>query len=174
MSITQEATLLGSSEEKDKLGWGVSPYTSGGNIMANIYLASPFFNEEELKHVEKAEQVLRALGHTVFSPRENQLPEVEFGSFEWRTFVFKNDLEHIKWADMVFGIIGENYDDTGTAWELGAAYILGKPVLLFNPKGEIINLMITDSLHAYFEDMNEVARYDFATLPIKPYLKPVK
>lgn len=145
--------------------------------MKKIYLASPFFDvdgREEIKHVEKAEQVLRALGHTVFSPRENQLPELEFGSFEWRTFVFKNDLEHIKWADIVFGIIGENYDDTGTAWELGAAYILGKPILLFNPKGEIINLMITDSLHAYFEDMGEVAKYDFENLPIKPYLKAVK
>ncbi|MEK3800397.1 nucleoside 2-deoxyribosyltransferase [Peribacillus sp. FSL H8-0477] len=142
--------------------------------MAKIYLASPFFNEEQLKHVSKAEQVLRDLGHTVFSPRENQLPEVEFGSFEWRTFVFKNDLEHIKWADITFGIIGDNYDDTGTAWELGASYILGKPVLLFSPTGEIINLMITDSLHAYFEDWNDVENYDFATLPIKPYLKAVK
>lgn len=145
--------------------------------MAKIYLASPFFDvdgREETVHVEKAEQVLRALGHTVFSPRESQLPEFEFGSFEWRTFVFKNDMEHIKWADMIFGIIGENYDDTGTAWELGYAYAMGKPVLLFNPKGEIINLMITDSLHAYFEDWNEVESYDFDTLPSKPYLKEVK
>lgn len=142
--------------------------------MVKIYLASPFFNEEQLKHVAKAEQVLRDLGHTVFSPRENQLPEVEFGSFEWRTFVFKNDLEHIKWADITFGIIGDNYDDTGTAWELGASYILGNPVMLFSPTGEIINLMITDSLHAYFEDWNDVENYDFNTLPIKPYRKAVK
>ena len=142
--------------------------------MAKIYLASPFFNEKELEHVEEAEALLRDLGHTVFSPRENQLPMVEFGSFEWRTNVFRNDIKHIHWADYVFGIIGDNYDDTGTAMELGYAYAISKPVLLFNPSGNIINLMLTDSLHAYFEDWGDVAKYDFENLPILPYMKEVK
>lgn len=139
-----------------------------------IYLASPFFNDEELKHVAELEKALRDMGHTVFSPREAQLPEFPFGSFEWRTNVFRNDLNHIKWADVVIGIVKDNYDDTGTAWELGAAYILGKPVYLYNPTGNIINLMITDSLHAYFESIEEIKTYDFAVAPAKPYMKEVK
>lgn len=139
-----------------------------------IYLASPFFNEEELKHVEALESTLRSLGHTVFSPREAQLPEMEFGSFEWRTNIFRNDLNHIKWADCIVGIIDDNYGDTGTAWELGAAYILGKPVYLYNPTGNIINLMLTDSLHGYFESLAEIQEYDFHNAPAKPYMKEVK
>ncbi|MEX3713402.1 nucleoside 2-deoxyribosyltransferase [Cytobacillus horneckiae] len=145
--------------------------------MAKIYLASPFFDvdgREETVHVKKAEEVLRALGHEVFSPRENQLPELEYGSFEWRTNVFRSDIKHIQWADIVFAIVGDNYDDTGTSFEAGYAFGIGKPFMVFNPTGNIINLMLTDSLHAYFEDWNEVARYDFNMLPIKPYMKPVK
>lgn len=139
-----------------------------------IYLASPFFCPEELEHVEQLEKMLRELGHEVFSPREAQLPELEFGSFEWRTNVFRNDLNHIKWADIVVGIVKDNYDDTGTAWELGASYILGKPVYLYNPSGNIINLMLTDSLHGYFESVEEIKAYDFEKAPPKPYMKEVK
>lgn len=139
-----------------------------------IYLASPFFNEEELANVKAIETALRSQGHTVFSPREEQIPELEFGSFEWRTNVFRNDVNHIKWADAVVGIIRDNYDDTGTAWELGFAYAIGTPVYLFNPTGNIINLMLTDSLHGYFENVDELLEYDFNIAKPKPYMKEVK
>ena len=139
-----------------------------------IYLASPFFNEKELKHVAMLERILRTQGHTVFSPREEQLPEFEFGSYEWRTNVFRNDLNHIKWCDAIVSIIGDNYDDTGTAWEMGAGYILGKPVYLYNPTGNIINLMLTDSIHGYFESLRAIQRYDFETAKPIPYMKEVK
>jgi nucleoside 2-deoxyribosyltransferase len=141
--------------------------------VAKIYLASPFFNATELRHVAEAEKVLRDLGHIVFSPRENQLKDLEFGSVEWRTNVFRSDINHIQWADYVFAILGDNYDDTGTAMEVGYAFALGKPILVFNPTGNVLNLMITDSLHAYFESWDEVKAYDFVNLPIKPYTKSV-
>jgi nucleoside 2-deoxyribosyltransferase len=141
--------------------------------MSKIYLASPFFDAEELSLVEIAEGILRKQGHTVFSPRENQLEGVEFGSREWRTDVFRNDIKHIQWADVVLAILTDNYDDTGTAMEVGYAYGLGKPILVINPKKTTLNLMITDSLHAYFETWSDVLNYDFSTLPIKPYTKGV-
>lgn len=143
-------------------------------LKRKVYLASPFFNEEELFHVKNAEDVLRAKGFEVFSPREAQLPEFEFGSYEWRTNVFRNDINHIKNADFVFAIIGDNYDDTGTAFEVGYAYAIGKPVYVYNPTGNIINLMITDALHGYFESLIEVIDYDFEKAPAKPYMKAVK
>jgi nucleoside 2-deoxyribosyltransferase len=141
--------------------------------MAKIYLASPFFNEKENEYVEKAEKVLRSLGHTVFSPRENQLDEVEFGSREWRTDVFRNDIKHIHWCDYVVAINKHFYDDTGTAMEIGYAYAINKPIIVMNPEGNDLNLMVTDSLHAYFESWSELENYDFVNLPIKPYTKGV-
>jgi nucleoside 2-deoxyribosyltransferase len=142
--------------------------------MSKIYLASPFFQEKEIKHVERAEQILRGKGHLVFSPRENQLDDVEFGSREWRTDVFRNDINHIKWCDYVVAILTQgNYDDAGTAMEVGYAYALGKPIIVYNPEKNMQNLMISDSLHAYIEEEHELLTYNFETMQIKPYTKEV-
>jgi nucleoside 2-deoxyribosyltransferase len=138
-----------------------------------IYLASPFFNDEENKHVDEVATLLRLEGHTVFNPKENQLEQHEFGTRAWRTDVYRNDINHIKWCDAIVAILKDNYDDTGTAFEVGYAYAIGKPVYIYNPSKNTLNLMITDSLHAYFETLPEIAEYDFETAPIKPYEKEV-
>jgi nucleoside 2-deoxyribosyltransferase len=138
--------------------------------MSKVYLASPFFNNLELKHVKAAEQILRGKGHLVFSPRENQIEESEFGSREWRTDVFRNDINHIKWCDYVVAILTQgNYDDSGTAMEVGYAYALGKPIIVYNPEKKKLNLMISDSLHAYIEDEHDLMLYNFETMEIRPY-----
>lgn len=142
--------------------------------MAKIYLASPFFNEAENNRLDMIEAILESLGHEVFSPRKNQLEEFEMGSYEWRTNVYRNDIQHIHWADIVLSIVTDNYDDTGTAFEIGYAHAIGKVTMLYNPTGNIINLMLTDSIHAYFESGSEILNYDFRTLPPKPYMKEVK
>ncbi|MCS0827431.1 nucleoside 2-deoxyribosyltransferase [Cytobacillus firmus] len=138
--------------------------------MAKIYLASPFFTEAQLQLVDVAEQLLRKQGHTVFSPRENQLKGLEFGSVEWRTAVFNNDIKHIQWCDAVVAIVAEgNYSDSGTAMEVGYAYGIAKPVIVVNPTANTLNLMISDALHAYCSNWSELLNYDFETLPIKTY-----
>lgn len=140
--------------------------------MVKIYCASPFFTEEELKHVQDVENALSK--HTVFSPRKHQLEHHEFGSRAWRTDVYRNDINHIKWCDVVVAILTQgNYDDVGTAMEVGYATALGKPVVLYNPSGKTLNLMVADALHAYIEDLDELKNYDFETLPIMPYEKEV-
>lgn len=138
--------------------------------MAKIYLASPFFTPEELKHVEVVETILRGKGHLVFSPREHQLEGVEFGSREWRTDVFRNDINHIKWCDFVVAIMTKgNYDDAGTSFEVGYAYALGKPVIIYNPEKNVLNLMIADSLQAYITGQHELLTYNFETMDVRPY-----
>lgn len=139
-----------------------------------FYIAAPFFNDEELEHVKNIEKILEDRGHQMFSPRLNQLPQFEYASFEWRTNIFRNDINHLKWCDAVIAILGDNYDDTGTAFEVGFAYAIGRPVYLYNPTGNIINLMITDAIHGYFETLDEVIDYDFELAPAKPYMKKIK
>lgn len=163
------------AESTIKIHDGIIGCTSTVDCRESVkfYLASPFFSEEELHHVSIMESVLDSLGHTVFSPRKNQMPEFEFGGFEWRTNVFRNDINHIKWADAVIAIIDNNYDDTGTAFEVGYAYAMGKPIYVYNPTGDTLNLMVTDSLHGYFESLTEIIDYDFKNAPAKPYMKEV-
>lgn len=135
-----------------------------------IYLASPFFNEKEIERVDKVKEILDAKGLEVFSPKEHQNKHLEFGSKEWRKATFENDVEHIDWCDVVVAIISQgNYDDSGTAWELGYAYATKKPIVLINVTGETINLMIADSLHALITTYEELKEYNFDDMPRVEY-----
>ena len=139
--------------------------------MKKVYLASPFFDDAELERVDKVKEILNSKGLDVFSPKEHQNEHLEFGSIEWRKATFENDVKHIDWCDVVVAIICKgNYDDSGTAWELGYAYATNKPVVLVNITGETINLMIADSIHALITSYNELKEYDFEKMEKKPYL----
>ena len=139
--------------------------------MKKVYLASPFFDDAELERVIKVKEILDLKGLEVFSPKEHQNEHLEFGSIEWRKATFENDVKHIDWCDVVVAIICKgNYDDSGTAWELGYAYAINKPVVLVNITGETINLMIADSIHALITSYDELKEYDFEKMEKKPYL----
>lgn len=136
-----------------------------------VYLASPFFDVRELEIMEKVRDILRAKGLDVFVPNEHQNKHLEFGSMEWRRATFGGDVQGIDNADVVVAIICKgNYDDSGTAWELGYAYATNKPVVLVNITGETINLMIADSIHALITSYDELKEYDFEKMEKKPYL----
>ncbi|WP_304427695.1 nucleoside 2-deoxyribosyltransferase [Romboutsia ilealis] len=137
--------------------------------MKKIYLASPFFNEAEIKSMETVRDILRQKGLDVFVPNEHQSAK-EFGSLEWRKETFGSDVSGIDNADVMVAIINQgNYDDSGTAWEIGYAYATKKPVILVNVTGETINLMIADSIHALVTSYEELKEYDFNKLEKKPY-----
>lgn len=139
--------------------------------MKKVYLASPFFDDAELERVDKVKEILDSKGLEVFSPKEHQNEHLEFGSIEWRKATFENDVKHIDWCDVVVAIICKgNYDDSGTAWELGYAYATNKPVVLVNITGETINLMIADSIHALITSYDELKEYNFEKMEKKPYL----
>lgn len=133
--------------------------------MKKIYLASPFFNDQEVERMEKVRDILRNRGFEVFVPKENQHPEYEFGTKEWRKATFNGDVSEINKADIIVSVIcNGNYEDGGTSWELGYAYALKKPVVAINVTGEILNLMIADSVHAYLSSYEALETYDFDKL----------
>lgn len=130
-----------------------------------IYLASPFFDEVEVKRMETIRDILREKGLEVFVPKEHQNTELEFGSKEWRKATFKGDIEAIDTADVVVAINCKgNYDDAGTMFEIGYSFAKEIPVILVNTTGETINLMIADSLHALITTEEELKEYDFDKL----------
>ncbi len=139
--------------------------------MKKVYLASPFFNEKEVARMELVRDILRGKGLEVFVPNEHQNSHLEFGSREWRKATFASDVNAIDTADLVVAVIcNGNYSDSGTAWEIGYSYAIGKPVIVVNLTGETINLMIADSLHALISSEEELIAYDFDTLERKEYL----
>lgn len=139
--------------------------------MKKVYLASPFFNDTEIRTMQEVLSILREKDLDVFAPYENQNKHLEFGSTEWRRMTFQGDVDGIDSSDLVVAIIDQgNYDDSGTAWEIGYAYAKGIPVVVVNTTGETINLMIADSLYAILTSLEEVSNYDFDNLTKKPYL----
>ena len=141
------------------------------NKSKKVYLASPFFDDMQIERMEKVRDILREKGLDVFVPLEHQHKELEFGSLEWRDATFKSDVKGIDDADIVVAIMSlGNFDDSGSAWEVGYAYAKGIPVVLVNLTGDTINLMIADSLHALITSYDELLTYDFNKLEKVPYL----
>ena len=136
--------------------------------MKQIYLAGPFFNETEIRNVETAETVLAERGFDVFSPMRHTVDE-EPGTAEWARKVFELDRTHLERADAVVMLYYGNYSDTGTAWECGYAYAIGKPVVLVHMnEGTDSNLMMHCGCTANISP-GELRDYDFETLPARDY-----
>ena len=135
----------------------------------NIYLAGPFFNETEIKNVEYAENILADRGLNFFSPMREKFEGYEQGSLKWADAVFKKDVEEIMKADAVVALYYGSSGDTGTAWECGYAYAMGKPVVLVHvEKNGDSNIMMHCGVttNIYLEDL---AGYDFESMPVFKY-----
>jgi nucleoside 2-deoxyribosyltransferase len=131
-----------------------------------LYLAGPFFDDDQVERVESIEQALDS-NPTVdayFSPRNSDhLLKTKPGSKEWSEEVFNLDVNEIKKADAVIAIIDFINDsvDSGTAFEIGYAHAINKPVVLFHEKNSIVNLMLTNGSNSYLTKVSDVAKYDF-------------
>lgn len=142
--------------------------------MKNVYLAAPFFSDEQVARVESIEKALAqnpSIGE-VFSPRKNQLEQFEYGSPKWASEVFKHDISKIDWCDVVVAIVDFTDDnvDSGTAFELGYAYQAQKPIIIFHEKDTILNIMVSESLTAHLTTPNQVEDYNFNELTKIPYV----
>ena len=110
-----------------------------------VYLAGPFFNEEQIERINYIEDLLDKYDYDIFSPRQASLikpgcsKEDMIKTFEGNTF-------NIDKSDFVLAILDGN--DTGTMFECGYAYAMKKPVLYFNetrPEEKGPNLMLAMS-----------------------------
>lgn len=143
--------------------------------MKKIYLAGPFFSDEQIDRVSKVEAALRE-NPTVtefFSPRlsdEND-DNVNDGSPAWAKGVFTHDVEEIDHADVIVAItdfIHENVD-SGTAFEIGYAYNSKKPLILLQELDENLNLMVSQAGHFYTKSIEELKTYNFNELPANKF-----
>ena len=85
---------------------------------SKVYLASPFFNEEQLEREERIKNKLRQLGYEVYAPLEHGKLEPN-ATEEDRNKIFEDNVANIMDADIVFAITDGK--DIGTIWEAGFA-----------------------------------------------------
>lgn len=94
-----------------------------------IYLASPFFNQKEIIVYDEIIKKLRQK-HEVFVPREHVIENAwNMTNKDWGKAVFDMDVEAIRDCDIVVALNWGMYSDSGTAWECGFAYGIGKKVI---------------------------------------------
>lgn len=97
--------------------------------MAKIYLASPWFKDNERTMYRAILDKMRAEGHEVYAPIEHEVPNAwDLPNDVWGREVFNADIDAIKNCDEVWVLNFGMYSDSGTAWECGYAYGIGKTV----------------------------------------------
>lgn len=110
-----------------------------------IYLASPLFTDYERQKVKEWAARLRGCGREVYVPMEHSIENAwELPNYEWAKKVFDEDIKAIQEADEVYCIYYGLYSDSGTAWECGFAYALGKPVHLIDESNDEVSLMMVN------------------------------
>ena len=123
-----------------------------------VYLASPFFNDEENKYYEKMIEMLRNEGHKVFVPKEHEIPNAwDLPNAVWGESVFAVDILGIQKCDVVVVLNHGMYSDSGTAWECGYAYALGKDVVNVLCGEGNFSLMMLNGCNTYikFDDFSK-------------------
>lgn len=147
--------------------------------MNNIYLAAPFFSDGQNDRVNEVVSLLRAnstvADNGIFIPSEHQREDLEFGTFKWQVATFNSDVRQIRKADAVVAILDyqyeetkENEPDSGTVFEIGAAWQAGIPVILVQyDESKKLNLMLAQSYTAFYngkEAIQALKSYDFNDL----------
>lgn len=96
-----------------------------------IYMAGAFFRPETKSRIDSYAAGFRRLGYDVFVPQEHTVPNAwKMSQEDWAREVFKMDIAAIQECDMVFVVYDGLYSDSGTAWEIGYAYALGKHIAI--------------------------------------------
>lgn len=95
--------------------------------MKKIYLASPFFNSGELYYYSQVIKALRNKGYEVYVPQEHEIENAwDYPNCVWGQKVFEEDVKALKSCDVVMVLNFGMYSDSGTAWEAGFAFGIGK------------------------------------------------
>ena len=94
-----------------------------------IYLASPWFKNNERVMYSQILNKMREQGHEVYAPIEHEIPNAwDLSNAEWGRQVFFADIQAIQDCDEVWVLNFGMYSDSGTAWECGYAYGIGKTI----------------------------------------------
>jgi nucleoside 2-deoxyribosyltransferase len=87
-----------------------------------LYFAGPLFTTPEREWNAEVTAALRAAGHEIFLPQEQESGKDGPG-------IFATDVGGIDWADGLVAIMDGPDPDSGTCWEVGYAY-RKKPIVL--------------------------------------------
>jgi nucleoside 2-deoxyribosyltransferase len=95
-----------------------------------LYFAGPLFSTAERAWNAEVTAALRAAGHEVFLPQEQEPGKDGPG-------IFATDVGGIDWADGLVAIMDGPDPDSGTSWEVGYAF-RKKPIVLVRTDSRVM------------------------------------
>ncbi|PHP45281.1 nucleoside 2-deoxyribosyltransferase [Methanosarcinales archaeon ex4572_44] len=117
-----------------------------------VYLAGPLFSEAEREFNQRLKALLDREGYSVFLPQEDSNEKTPPHHHRQKEKIFRENLRAIEECDLVVAVLDGSDADSGTAWEIGYASAIGKPVIglktdfrTLGPEGRV-NLMIEQSI----------------------------
>ena len=123
-----------------------------------VYVAGPLFDEGERWWIETIEARIAAHGLSSFLPHRDNPDKTPDNTLE----IFRNDRDAIDRCDLVVANLNGITTDDGTAWEIGYAVGIGRPVIgLFTDwrrrfADEVVNLMIEHSVEGIVRSLEEL------------------
>jgi len=82
-----------------------------------VYIASPFFNEEEISRVKRMEKLLEGRGYDVYSPMRDGIVLTPDATLEQRLSTYRENVDEVMKCDLLLAITATR--DTGTSVEHG-------------------------------------------------------
>ncbi|MDY6931209.1 MAG: nucleoside 2-deoxyribosyltransferase [Halobacteriota archaeon] len=129
-------------------------------LLRKVYLAGPLFSLAETEFNKRLCEKIVSLGYKVFLPQEdsNNSHDSDIKNEE----IFEKNLVAIDDSDIIVAVLDGADIDSGTAWEIGYASALRKPV--FGIKTDFrslgkegpVNLMIYYSLKKFCTTVEEL------------------
>ena len=123
-----------------------------------MYVAGPLFDEGERWWIEQVDQRIAALGFTTFLPhRDNPTKTVDTVGE-----IFENNRAALDACALVVASLNGVTTDDGTAWEVGYAHALNRPIIGLHTDWrarfdtEVVNLMIERSLAGLARSLDEL------------------
>jgi len=96
--------------------------------MIKVYWAAPLFNVGERWFNRTMRAELMRWEHTI-SVWLPQSLAIDFDKDGWQQDVFDENVRHINESDVMCAVLDGCLVDDGTAWEIGYAYSVNKPII---------------------------------------------
>jgi nucleoside 2-deoxyribosyltransferase len=94
-----------------------------------IYFAAPLFTQAEWRWNLELAQLLRARGLTIVLPQESAEAMLKGSAAFDAQSLFTRNCQSIRDADVVLAVLDGADPDSGTCWECGFAYAIGRPII---------------------------------------------
>ena len=121
-----------------------------------IYIAGPFFNQDQKTIVENIENIVDELGYNYYSPMRHGRGILKDMTPTERNLIarliFMDNCDEVNKANIIIAVTDDF--DPGTMFEIGYAHSYSKLILTYSACGYDSNVMISQASDAHYKSLS--------------------